>query len=52
MKYSISQNAVIYGLRPYHLEDLDTDVSTTLKQISVKGQMAGSFEHCHGPSGK
>ena len=50
MKYSMLQNAVIRGLRPYHLEDPDADVSTTLKQISGQGQMAGSFEHCHGPS--
>jgi hypothetical protein len=30
-------------------EDLDADVSTTLKQISGQDQMADSFEHCHGP---
>jgi len=28
-KYSMLQNAVIHGLSPYHLQDLDADVSTT-----------------------
>jgi hypothetical protein len=53
MKYNMLKNAVIlvHGLRPYLLKDLDADVSTTLKQISGQDQMAGSFEHCHGPSG-
>jgi hypothetical protein len=45
------RNAVLQGLRPYHLEDLDADISTTLKQISGQGQKAGSVEHGHGPSG-
>jgi len=51
MKYSMLQNAVLHGLRPYHWEDLDADVSTTLKQISGQDKMAGCFEHCHGLSG-
>ena len=44
MKYSMLHSAVIHRLRPYHLEDLDSDVSTTLKQTSGQGQMAGFFE--------
>jgi hypothetical protein len=45
------QNAVIHRIRPYHLEDLDADVSTTLKQILGQHQVAGCFEQGHGPSG-
>jgi hypothetical protein len=46
------QNAVIHRIRPYHLEYLDADVSTTLKHISEQHQVAGCLEQVYGPSGK